>query len=279
VTTARSIAIALEREGWTVFWDPKIAPAEQWRDVIRSELDTASCIVVLWSSHSVESRWVLEEAEEAQRRNILVPARLEAIEPPFGFRPVQAADLIGWSGTRRDPRWLALVGSIEKHLPLPIRAKVTEPSSQTEEAHAGALTESDFASTKLRIQAIFVAQSVCAGAIAALFQVMSLQYSTGTTWPWNKVSLVICVAVYALSVVAGYVVKEIAKVSFARWQRRVAVGVPLLTVILAVVAGGVSEGDLIQLMSIPFGLVAITGAISVVSVAQAGSLQPGVKEH
>jgi hypothetical protein len=66
-TTARSIARALEREGWTVFWDPKIAPAEEWREVIRTELDTASCVVVLWSSHSVESRWILEEAEEAQR--------------------------------------------------------------------------------------------------------------------------------------------------------------------------------------------------------------------
>jgi hypothetical protein len=86
-------------------------------------------------------------------------------------------------------------------------------------------------------------------------------------------------AVYALSVVAGYVVKEIAQVSFARWQRHVAVGAPLLTVILAGIAGGVSEGDLIQIMSLPFGLVAITGAVSVVSVAQARSLQPGAKEH
>lgn len=276
---ARTIARALEQEGWSVFWDPKIAPAEHWRDVIRSELEAAHCVVVLWSAHSAQSRWVLEEAEEAQRRNILIPARLEAIEPPFGFRTAQAADLIGWGSVRRDPRWLSLLGSIERHSPRKTAQGMTEPPSRPEEPSAKALTESRVASTKLRIQAVFVTQSVCAGALAALFQVMSLEYSTGTTWPWNKVSLVICMVVYAVSIVAGYAIKGIAQVKFARWQRHIAIGAPLLTVVLAGIAGGVSEGDLIQLMSVPFALVTITGVVSVVSVTQVGSLNPGANEH
>ena len=81
---ARDVASALESSGWTVWWDRKIAVAETFDKVISKELLSARCCVVLWSHSAVESNWVLDEADEAQRRNVLVPARLDGAEVPLG---------------------------------------------------------------------------------------------------------------------------------------------------------------------------------------------------
>ena len=49
------------------------------------------------------SEWVGEEAEEARERGLLIPALIEAVEPPLGFRRIQAADLVGWEGDAGHP--------------------------------------------------------------------------------------------------------------------------------------------------------------------------------
>jgi hypothetical protein len=41
-------------------------------------------MVVLWSSHSVESDWVKEEAEEARALKKLVPVLIEPMNAPVG---------------------------------------------------------------------------------------------------------------------------------------------------------------------------------------------------
>ncbi len=94
---AERIAEALARD-WSVWWDPIIPAGQIFRKVIREEIDKARCMVVLWSSTSVESAWVLDEASLGKRRGILVPVRIEAVEPPLGFGEVHTADLTGWNG-------------------------------------------------------------------------------------------------------------------------------------------------------------------------------------
>jgi IS30 family transposase len=42
---------------------------------IERKLDTALCVIVVWSRHSIESDWVRNEAEVGKERNMLVPAR------------------------------------------------------------------------------------------------------------------------------------------------------------------------------------------------------------
>jgi hypothetical protein len=56
--------------------------------VLQSELDKARAVVVVWSSHSVASRWVKAEAGEGLRRGILVPVLVDASLPPLGFRNI-----------------------------------------------------------------------------------------------------------------------------------------------------------------------------------------------
>ena len=47
--TARKLANALESEGWTVWWDPKLRAGDHFDDVIEKALNEAKCVIVMWS--------------------------------------------------------------------------------------------------------------------------------------------------------------------------------------------------------------------------------------
>lgn len=89
--------------GHDVWWDHNIRPGEQFDDVIERALDGAACVIVVWSHHSVNSRWVKTEAREASRRNILVPVFIERLDPPLEFRSFETADLTSWHGEPDHP--------------------------------------------------------------------------------------------------------------------------------------------------------------------------------
>jgi TIR domain len=89
----------LEGEGFKVWWDPDLAPGQTWDTVLEARLASARCVVVVWSAISVTKRWVLEEASKAADRRVLVPVRIENVEPPFGFSRLHAASLIDWDGS------------------------------------------------------------------------------------------------------------------------------------------------------------------------------------
>ena len=103
---------ALQQKGWSVWWDRTIPPGKTWDQVIASALDKARCVVVVWSKESVASDYVKEEAEEGKRRGILVPARIDEVIIPFGFRRIQAADLVGWSGALPNGGFDELAGAV-----------------------------------------------------------------------------------------------------------------------------------------------------------------------
>src|SRR5262245_33938382 len=94
---------ALEKTGWSVFWDRTIPMGRTWRHVIGSELRTCRSMLVVWTNYSVTSEWVLEEAETGKRRKILIPVLLDNVEPPFGFGNIHAANLMPWNGDNSSP--------------------------------------------------------------------------------------------------------------------------------------------------------------------------------
>lgn len=96
--TAERLAHVLEDEGWSVWWDRHIPAGKRFDEVIGASLDRAKCVIALWSQAAIASQWVAEEAEEGKERGVLVPAMIEAVEPPLGFRRIHAADLVGWDG-------------------------------------------------------------------------------------------------------------------------------------------------------------------------------------
>lgn len=89
---------ALEANNLSVFWDPEIpVGTPTYNKYLEERLNEADRAIVIWTAASVSSSWVIEEANEALRRGILLPVRLDDAEPPLGFRSVQTLDLRGWS--------------------------------------------------------------------------------------------------------------------------------------------------------------------------------------
>jgi hypothetical protein len=96
---ARKLAACFQEQGWTVWWDRVIPPGQSFDRVIEDALASAKCVVVLWSSSSVASSWVKNEAAEAMSRSVLVPILIEHAKVPLAFRNLQAADLTEWDGS------------------------------------------------------------------------------------------------------------------------------------------------------------------------------------
>jgi len=109
---ARRVVEALRADGLEVWWDEGIGSGASWREEIRRHIEAARVVAALWSSASVRSEWVLEEAELGKARGALCPALLDEIAPPLGFGGVQASNLSGWSGDRKDPAWLHFADSV-----------------------------------------------------------------------------------------------------------------------------------------------------------------------
>ena len=124
---------ALEKTGWSVFWDRTIPAGKTWRQVIGAEIRTCRSVVVAWTKSSVTSEWVLEEAETGKRRQILIPVLLDEVEPPFGFGTIQAANLAAWDGACSSPAFTRLVGDIAAILgPAPIAVNEAEERRRAE---------------------------------------------------------------------------------------------------------------------------------------------------
>ena len=43
------VATALDRRGWSTWWDRSIPPGKEYDQVIEEALDCAKCVIVLWS--------------------------------------------------------------------------------------------------------------------------------------------------------------------------------------------------------------------------------------
>ncbi len=76
---------ALRAEGFDVWWDHGIKAGSEWDRSIHKELYAARVVIAIWSNASVAAPWVKEEATVGKSRGILVPARIDDVDPPLGF--------------------------------------------------------------------------------------------------------------------------------------------------------------------------------------------------
>jgi adenylate cyclase len=111
---AMSIADALESSGLSVWSDRKLQGGTEFAPEIEGELESALAIVVIWSSASVASEWVRDEATRGRDTNRLVPVLIEPILPPIGFRQRQALDLSAWNNQVTDPAFVKLLASVRR---------------------------------------------------------------------------------------------------------------------------------------------------------------------
>ena len=102
---ARLFAAALEKEGYSVWWDVGIKTGEAYDQVTENALRAAKAVIVLWSEKSAASRWVRAEATLANRNQTLFPCMIEPCDRPIMFELTQTADLSHWRGADDDPTW------------------------------------------------------------------------------------------------------------------------------------------------------------------------------
>jgi formylglycine-generating enzyme required for sulfatase activity len=127
----RVLVEALTQQGWSVFWDRNIPVGRTWQEVLEEELETAGCLVVVWSENSIKRKWLIEEANEAVRRRVPIsPVLIDAVLPPLEFRSKQTVNLATWDGGTDSFAFQDLVRSIRKILGRPGIPKPVKPEAQ-----------------------------------------------------------------------------------------------------------------------------------------------------
>ncbi len=111
---ARTIAEALNKEGFEVWWDVDIPTGSTFDAAIEQAVADAKCVIVLWSEHSTKSEWVHVEAAEGKARDILIPILVSDTDIPFAFRRRQTADLRPWLKDNNDPSFARILVDIRK---------------------------------------------------------------------------------------------------------------------------------------------------------------------
>jgi len=109
---AKLLAAGIDRAGHKVWWDHQIQGGSRFASEIDRELKNAEVVVVLWTSTSVESPWVQDEAAEGRDSGRLLPVIIDAEKPPLGFRQFQSIDFRDWDGQADPPALGALLDAI-----------------------------------------------------------------------------------------------------------------------------------------------------------------------
>ena len=113
---AQRLAAGLEQAGVSVWWDRQIQVGSEWDKTIEDALDAAKCVVVLWTGHAKNSRWVRAEAREALKQEKVVPVMVEANAIPLAFTGIQALCFLGWAGAAKSKEFEILLGVIRAKL-------------------------------------------------------------------------------------------------------------------------------------------------------------------
>jgi hypothetical protein len=90
---AERLDSALRAQGFSTWWDTSLVAGESWGETIRSELQQAHIVVVLWSRSSWASRWVQAEAHAAFARDAMISALVDDVSLAVPFNVGQAVDL------------------------------------------------------------------------------------------------------------------------------------------------------------------------------------------
>jgi DNA/RNA endonuclease G (NUC1) len=110
-----ALCTLLESEGWDVWYDQELRAGDRWERSLLSVLEEAKVVVVVWSAHALQSRWVAREAKLALDAGKLVPVVIDDSMPVAPFDAVEAALLRGWSGEPDHPELSVLFAGLGAH--------------------------------------------------------------------------------------------------------------------------------------------------------------------
>ena len=169
---ARRLAGAFEGEGWSVWWDKQIPPGMDYAHVIEAAVEQARCVVVLWSRHSIGSRWVQTEAAVGADREIVATVIVDDIsadQVPFEFRRLQAVNLGDWQPGAAHAGYGALANRVRSILNEPLKPTAPEKADVGPVSWTRALT--GWGTGRQRVFRFVGAIAAVAG-LVALFEAM-----------------------------------------------------------------------------------------------------------
>ena len=88
-----ALASDLRAAGYSVWWDVDLVGGAAFRAQILEKLNAARAVIVIWTPASVQSEFVLDEADHAKRDGKLIPVRVPELDPraiPLGHGQTQA---------------------------------------------------------------------------------------------------------------------------------------------------------------------------------------------
>lgn len=141
----------LRAEGWSVWMDTHLHAGSKWRKEIQKELAAARSVVVLWSAAAEESDYVMDEAEDARKRGILLPVLIESMPLPYGFRQVQTTNLVGWTGQEQHDRLEELLAALRARFSDKSTSAGGDTLSPMQPIHVPALTGGQTFRDKLKV--------------------------------------------------------------------------------------------------------------------------------
>lgn len=156
---------ALEKHGFSVWWDRGLPGGSNWREHIEVALAEAKVVVVAWSRASVgpDGGFVRDEATRALAEQRLIPVLLDRVQPPLGFGELQAVDLTRWKSNANDPFLLDLVALIRAKLERREAPAPTAPRGRLARRiwAGGGVSAMLIAGTTLGVNAFSVQDRIC----------------------------------------------------------------------------------------------------------------------
>jgi hypothetical protein len=127
---AKKLAQALEREGFTVWNDDRIALGTSWPRVIQEQLDQSGAVIVLMTPRAYQSEWVQNELNRAKRKQkAIFPLLLEGEEPWLSVESTQYLDV---TDGRLPPKafYERLAGIVSRRAPTPSASQSSLPANE-----------------------------------------------------------------------------------------------------------------------------------------------------
>ena len=133
---AAALAGKLASRGYSVWWDQELVGGSEFRAIIHEQLRLSQYAIVIWTPLSVKSKWVVDEAEEAQTLGKLIPVKAAGVpesDYPLGLRGIQTLSINDMDGIIRAIRALMIRkgGMGEKGLSSLFQLMLAKVSSMT----------------------------------------------------------------------------------------------------------------------------------------------------
>ena len=74
------LVTALKKQ-FNIFWDGDLAPGDVWRQVLAESLQTARCVLALWTANLTDTSFVASEVDRATKRGVLRLGNYQRLRP------------------------------------------------------------------------------------------------------------------------------------------------------------------------------------------------------